>query len=443
MRNSIWFSIDDSFDEKLTLWLEKQSIGVCFKGDGWNIDGKLLAGFGQIQRIASDQPADIISFCEHSNDYVFCHLTYDVKNALEKLESTGQDHCIFPLFASFIPEVVITVKGKDACYHYYPHIQSVAGLESIHQEIQAIDINDIPAAFGDLPVKQRTSKEEYLEALGQIQAHIKQGNIYQANFCHEFYWTSVSLSGAHAFNSGFRAFPNPFSAYYKTPYKQLICFSPERFLSIDQNTITSQPMKGTAPRGDNPADDEALKQALSNSEKERRENVMIVDMVRNDLSHYAEKGSVKVPELYRIQTYPKVHQMYSTVTAQLKAQTPLMAALLKAFPMGSMTGAPKVRAMQILDELEPTKRGIYSGTVGFITPNGSADFNVVIRSLVYNQSRHYLSCHAGGGITALSNSLDEYEESLLKARPLIDLMNGLLSKKPASVLPLPNEGLVD
>jgi para-aminobenzoate synthetase component I len=195
-------------------------------------------------------------------------------------------------------------------------------------------------------------------------------------------------------------------------------------LKKEGNRLISQPIKGTIRRGENEAEDQLLRQQLRNDEKELAENMMIVDLVRNDLARSARTGSVKVEEMFGIYAFRQVHQMISTVTAQLKEAIPFTEAIRQAFPMGSMTGAPKIRAMELIDQYEQSRRGLFSGAVGYITPEGDFDFNVVIRSILYNAANHYLSFHVGSAITYDSVPEKEYEECLLKAqaifRALID-----------------------
>lgn len=365
------------------------------------------------------KPDDLVLFSKQANDIVFCHLNYDVKNKLEKLESKNLDLSNFPEWSCWIPEVAFEISASEVVFH--SHLNREA-LNIIVSQVEAQQ--PYHAISGQKNAKHLVDKSTYLHDVATLKGHIKQGNVYQGNYCIPFCWDDIKLSTAALFVRGFSQMPNPFAVYFKTESHALMSFSPERFVCVEGDTITSQPMKGTAPRGNTPEADEGFLMALRNSEKDRRENVMIVDMVRNDLSHFAQRGSVKVPELYKIETYPRVHQMISTVTAKLKPGTPALQAILKAFPMASMTGAPKIRAMQILDELEHAKRGIYSGTVGFLLPDGTADFNVVIRSLVYNAQSSTLTCHAGGGITDLSDPEAEYEECMLKVKPLLELMSG-------------------
>ena len=387
---------------------------MCFRGKGWQIDGSLLAGFGEYESFEETGLEKAKDFFQNTNDLLFCHLNYDVKNQLELLHSNNEDHLGFPELAFFVPEVIITLKEDEATFSFH---KNRTGEQYIRQCLDAIIGQQIKAIPGErISVNQRVKKAEYLNHLVTLKTHIQRGNIYQANFCQEFYWEGVSVSSATLFNEGFAAMQNPFSVFYKTGKKAVISFSPERFLKVKDNIITSQPMKGTAPRSNDAIIDAANKEALRTSEKERRENVMIVDLVRNDLSHFATKASVKVPELYRIESYTRVHQMYSTITAELNPQTPIISALLKAFPMGSMTGAPKVRAMEIIDELEPEKRGVYGGGVGYFSAGGDMDVCIALRTAVVKDENLYIQ--AGGGVVYDSDPEAEYQETVHKSNAI-------------------------
>jgi para-aminobenzoate synthetase component 1 len=216
----------------------------------------------------------------------------------------------------------------------------------------------------------------------------------------------------------------PFSVYLKQQPRYVLGASPERFLKKTSNRLVSQPIKGTIRRGRTTTEDEALKLALRNSEKEQAENLMIVDLVRNDLARSAETGSVQVDELFGIYSFQQVHQMISTVSATARADASLAEILGNAFPMGSMTGAPKIRAMQRIDELEATRRGVFSGAIGYITPDGDADFSVVIRSVLYNATDQYASFMVGSAITYDADPEQEYAECLLKASAMRSVLEG-------------------
>ncbi|MEQ9188771.1 MAG: anthranilate synthase component I family protein [Cryomorphaceae bacterium] len=437
MRTRLSVPRPPGFLKHLLTFLEKQDLGMCFSGSGWNTDAEYFAGFGAIERFDGRHVNEAIAFCEHHADYLFCHLSYDTKNHIEALHTQCKDHMGFPMYSFFVPALVIEVQGETVDLLYHPHRSSEeevrAHFTTITDQISDTSINaQLGKAF------RHIHKSQYLRDIGSLKQHIQRGDVYQGNYCQEFLWEKTEVNGDELFGYGFERMPNPFSVFYRNGQHSLLSFSPERFLRFEGNSVTSQPMKGTAPRHDDPAIDLEHKMALRNSEKDRRENVMIVDLVRNDLSRYAVPGSVIASDLYTIETYPRVHQMHSTVRAEMRSGVHPLRVLLGAFPMGSMTGAPKIRAMQILDELEHSRRGVYSGTVGFFKPNGDGDFNVIIRSLVVNKKDKLLSCHAGGGITALSDPEAEYEESLVKARPIFDLVEEYFDKF-SSALPLTDE----
>jgi para-aminobenzoate synthetase component 1 len=235
------------------------------------------------------------------------------------------------------------------------------------------------------------------------------------NLCQEFFANSCSINPYETFIKLNRTSPTPFSAFGKFADKFLLCASPERFLQKQDEIITSQPIKGTSPKGDSCEDDSRLKVELQSNQKERAENVMIVDLVRNDLSRIAQRASVRVDELCGVYPFRQVNQMISTVSCKQKSEVDFVDIVKATFPMGSMTGAPKIRAMQLIEQYERSKRGLFSGAVGYISPTGNFDFNVVIRSLLYNRTKKYLSYTVGGAITANSIPEKEYEECWLKS----------------------------
>lgn len=431
-RTSKQFTIPPGFVDQLTHWAGSHEFGVCFRGTGWGehfgLSFQAMAAVGIHSRFSGDV-FQAKNKAGKQQDYLIAHLAYDVKNRLEDLRSENPDHIGFAETGWTVPELVVTVSGDTATFEWHAASFRESRVNELFRHICRIEL---PAGvyFDSSGPGERMSKATYLQRISQLQRHIQRGDVYQSNICQEFYWENASFSPAALFNKVFAGMPNPFSAFYKYEGKYCLCFSPERFLTFNGTSVLSQPMKGTAPRSHDPLIDRANAEKLRGSEKDRRENVMIVDMVRHDLSRFAARGSVKVPELYHIRTYPKVHQMYSTVTAEIRPGSNIFDVLFGAFPMGSMTGAPKVRAMQLIEALESSKRGLFSGTIGFVTPAGHADFNVVIRSLLYNPAEKYLSCHVGGGITALSNAEDEYEECLVKFEPIRQLIASLEQKTP-------------
>jgi para-aminobenzoate synthetase component 1 len=275
-----------------------------------------------------------------------------------------------------------------------------------------------------LEFEANTSKEDYTKAILQTKNHILDGDVYELNYCIEFHKKNCpELDIVSVYLALNAASPTPFSALYANTSHAILCASPERFLLKIDNLIYSQPIKGTILRKEDKAEDELMKLSLLNSEKERAENLMIVDLVRNDLAKSAKTGSVQVEELFGIYSFKKLHQMISTVRAELN-NTPVVDCIQNAFPMGSMTGAPKIKAMEIIDELEKCKRGMYSGSIGYISPNLDFDLNVVIRSLQYNSKKQYLSFQVGSAITIDSDAQAEYEECLLKGSAMMNLFSG-------------------
>ncbi|MCX6210033.1 MAG: anthranilate synthase component I family protein, partial [Bacteroidetes bacterium] len=268
----------------------------------------------------------------------------------------------------------------------------------------------------NLNIQPKISREEYINIINKLKHHIHIGDCYEINFCQEFFAKNATINPLHIYQKLNTISPTPFSAYYKLNDKFLLCASPERFIKKTDNKIISQPIKGTAKRNlINAVEDEKLKSDLQQSQKEKSENVMIVDLVRNDLSKICKAGTVEVEELMKIYSFKQVHQMISTVVGELKSETNFYKILQALFPMGSMTGAPKLKVMQLIDQYEKSTRNIYSGTIGYITSKGDFDFNLVIRSIAYNASNKYLSYQVGSAITHYSHPQQEYEECLLKA----------------------------
>jgi para-aminobenzoate synthetase component 1 len=270
-----------------------------------------------------------------------------------------------------------------------------------------------------LTLQQKLIKELYIGKIKQLQQHIIRGDCYEINFCQEFFSEDAMIDPVDIFQKLIAVSPNPFSALYKLYDRYLICASPERFIAKKGSKIFSQPMKGTSKRDlQKKEEDDRLKRELQQSAKERSENVMVVDMVRNDLSKVCTDGSVRVDELFGVYSYPQVHQMISTISGDLKSDIKFSEIIEATFPMGSMTGAPKYRVMELIDEYEVSARGIFSGSVGYISPGGDFDFNVVIRSIMYNASKKYLSYQLGSGITFYSDPEKEWEECLLKGEAI-------------------------
>ena len=362
--------------------------------------------------------SDLQKLLDANQDWVFACLSYDLKNEIEILPSSNSDFTESPSLFYFVPEMVVELKDEFCI------ISSLnVSPESVFKTIQSQLITDDENAF-TLPVKMqsRTNKETYVKDVTQIKEHILNGDVYELNYCQEFFATDVLVNTKELFKKLQLKNPAPFSAFLNTGNIQICCSSPERFLLRENNFIYSQPIKGTAKRGNTFQEDELYKLELKNSEKELAENLMIVDLVRNDLAKCSKTGTIEVEDLCGVYTYPKVHQLISTVKGKLKEEISFTKIIHNTFPMGSMTGAPKIESMKLIDQYEKTNRGFFSGSIGFIKPNGDFDFNVVIRSIIYNVEKKYLSVHSGGAITSDSVAEEEYEESLLKASALIKLI---------------------
>ena len=355
---------------------------------------------------------DLQNFINKKPRWLFGHLGYDLKNDIESVTSSYKSRIGFPDIFFFEPKMIIRLSEKEM------EIESEDDAGKIFEEIMK---NDETNTFQKDPVniEQRVSKKEYIDIIQQLKKHILRGDCYEINFCMEFFAEDATVNPILIYQKLSNTSPNPFSALYKLEDKWLICASPERFLKKEGNKILSQPIKGTSSRFlKDDSKDKKSKEELYASEKDRSENVMVVDLVRNDLARVCKEGTVKVDELFGIYSFPQVHQMISTVSGELKDEISFTEIIRSTFPMGSMTGAPKRRVMELIDQYERSGRGIFSGAVGYITPENDFDFNVVIRSIMYNASEKYLSFMAGSGITFYSDAEKEYEECLLKAEAM-------------------------
>jgi len=361
---------------------------------------------------------DLKQYQQQTKDWLFGYLSYELKNDTEKLHSNNFDGLHFPDLFFFQPKKLFFLNGNKLEMHYLYLCDDE--IESDFEEIQ----NPRPAIRNPqhASIKQRISKESYLSKVRSMLEHIHRGDIYEANFCMEFYAENATIDPSDIYQKLNSISKPPFATFFKNNQHYLLCASPERYLRKEGNKIISQPIKGTAKRFVDTILDENSKKELEQNPKERSENIMIVDLVRNDLSHTATKGSVEVEELCGVYTFKQVHQMISTVISNVESTTSPIDILQTTFPMGSMTGAPKITAMKIIEELEETKRGLYSGAVGYFTPTHDFDFNVVIRSILYNATEKYVSFSVGSAITAQSIAELEYEECLLKAKAMFEVL---------------------
>ena len=360
--------------------------------------------------------AKLQEYQQTTKDWIFGYLSYDLKNDVENLSSKNFDGLAFPDLYFFQPQKLFLLKGDQLEMRYLRMLDDE--IEEDFSEILNLSVADSHQPKRDdlkAKIQSRISKEEYLQKLDKMLAYIQRGDIYEANFCQEFFVDNREIEPFEVFRELNEISGPPFATFLKLEERYLLSASPERYLKKIGSKLISQPIKGTARRSKNPEEDLQIAKELSKDPKEQSENVMIVDLVRNDLSKIAKKASVNVDELCKVYSFKQVHQMISTISAEIDNGIPPVEALRATFPMGSMTGAPKISAMKIIEELEETKRGLYSGAVGYFTPEGDFDFNVVIRSILYNSNKKYVSFSVGGAITAGSIPEKEYEECLLKA----------------------------
>ncbi|MDP4151374.1 MAG: anthranilate synthase component I family protein [Bacteroidota bacterium] len=433
--------------QRLLTWADSRFDVCCFLDNHhYEISAhsvECLLAAGVVDKVhagsGSALPA-LAEFAATKKDWMFGHIGYGLSRETEPWAgstTTGEalpDEIGFPDLFFFVPEYVIELLPGQGQVPAPIDTPETGGLRStsririgsLRNDHAAVLEQILSAPFSAsaiLPAipapKPRFARDEYLDTVRKLQKHILRGDCYEINFCQEFYSSPAHIDPLQTWFSLSNSSPNPFSAYYKIGASHLLCASPERYLKRSGGTILSQPIKGTWPRTGNGSArevaDDAARSQLYHSSKDRSENVMIVDLVRNDLSRLCVEGTVEVEELYGIYTFPQVHQMISTIKGELIPGISLVDCIRATFPMGSMTGAPKNRVVRLIADVERTPRGIFSGAVGYMTPEGGFDLNVVIRSIMYNDRNKYLSYQVGSGITFYSDPLLEYEECLLKA----------------------------
>ncbi|TXH53232.1 MAG: anthranilate synthase component I family protein [Bacteroidia bacterium] len=347
----------------------------------------------------------------------FGHISYEaISNGVSSQHAA--DAIQFPLLFFYQPQIIITCKNQEL------EIFAENADEIYHQILNTtLGKEYSPSSKAASPLVQVFDKNAYMGIIQQLQQHIHRGDCYEINFCQKFFIESIDIDIFKLYKSLTHISPNPQTCLYKVDDAVLICASPERFIKKEKRKIISQPIKGTLAKKAHSG--EALIQEqneLLNSEKDRAENIMVVDLVRNDLSKVSIPGTVKVEELFGIYSFPQVHQMITTIAGELKSDVSFSEILKSLFPMGSMTGAPKKKVMELIQKYETYQRGIFSGTVGYMSPDGDFDFNVVIRSILYNTQSKYLTFYAGSGITAYSDAEKEWEECQLKAEAILKVL---------------------
>lgn len=426
LRTSIFKTISNAaeFKSQLLAWSQKFREVVFLDSNEYHQNyssyNYVLAvdAFTSIKTDFHNAFEDLHQYQSQTKDWLFGYLSYDLKNDSEDLKSTNFDGLDFSDLYFFQPKKLFLIKENqvEVCYLNMCDDEVEDDFEEI---MTSTSIFQLPSSN---IIKQRISKEKYLEKVSKMLEHIHRGDIYEANFCMEFYAENAQIEPLDVYQKLNAISEPPFATFFKNDKQYLMSASPERYLKKQETKVISQPIKGTSKRFDDLEMDENSKKELLENPKERSENIMIVDLVRNDLSKTATKDSVKVEELCGIYTFKQVHQMISTIVSNVEHTTSPIEIIKTTFPMGSMTGAPKISAMNIIENLEETKRGLYSGAVGYFAPNGDFDFNVVIRSILYNSKKQYLSFSVGSAITSLSEPEKEYEECLLKAKAMFEVL---------------------
>jgi len=396
----------------------------CFLDDNLHSDNSFdfLLAFNVKKDLnfTSNPFEELEKFLKINQDWVFGYLSYDLKNNIENLDSQNLDYHNFPKFHFFIPEFIIKVKSETVDF-LCNSIHSKKDIDEMFNHICSLDLSkkSIPSVH----VKSRISKPEYIDTIKSIKQHLQMGDIYEVNYCQEFYVDNLDLDPFSVFLQLNKMSPSPFASLYRINNHFCMCSSPERYLKKEGKRIFSQPIKGTIKRSSDDTLDLKNQKYLLGSDKDFSENVMIVDLVRNDLSKIATSNSVQVDELATLYSYQDVHHLISTISCDLREDKTFIDVIKATFPMGSMTGAPKIKSMQLIEKYEKTLRGLYSGSIGYINPEKDFDFNVVIRSIFFNTQSNYLSFMVGGAITIESDPEMEYEECLVKAKSIFKLLN--------------------
>jgi para-aminobenzoate synthetase component 1 len=420
------FKIEDfaGFKRKVIRWAQQFETNICLDNNCQASPYQELSFVLAVDSIRSlklydedNQFEKFDTFQKASKTRIFGYFSYDLKNELEALSSENKDTLNLPSTFFFEPRYIIEYK-KGRC------IINRSTLEALHIFDQINTFSDEAALSAKFSPKWKTrvNRSAYIENINSIRQDIEEGTVYELNYCREMYVEKVQLSAIETFLSINEQAKAPFSAFLRMGQQFALCFSPERFVQLKGDRLLSQPIKGTVKKTNNASVNEQLKVSLLNDEKERAENVMIVDLVRNDFARSAVAGSVKVEELFGIYEFENIIQMISTVSATKRKDVSALSAIKNAYPMGSMTGAPKIKAMELIEGYEKTKRGLYSGSIGYMKPSGDFDFNVVIRTLIYDESKEYLSFQVGGAITFDSIAEKEWEESEIKAKSILQFL---------------------
>ena len=439
----------EKIDTKLTAF----EIYTIFKDEDYSfiLDSSLNNSLGRYSLISA-QPFEVLKYdaqqhhlerlraeldkyqVENKTDLPFIggavgYLAYDLCHAIEDLPQTAQKELAIPdLYLGLYNWVIVVDHRQEEVYFASPDLnrtqeEQIKG--EVIAKIKRAERNNVSTPE-DLQIKcsqleSNFSQGDYLAAIRQIQDYIETGAIYQVNLSQKLVG-QIDCTGYQLYKRLRELSPAPFGAFLDFPELEILSNSPERFIKVRAGIIQTRPIKGTRPRGKTQEEDQKMRRELLASEKDKAELLMIVDLERNDLAKVSEVGTVKVPDLYQLEEYQNVHHLVATVESKLKQDKDLVDLIKAAFPGGSITGAPKIRAMEIIDELEPTQRNIYTGAIGYLGFDGSLDLNIAIRTIVKVGER--ISFQVGGGITWDSNPLAEYEETLHKAEAIIKAVGG-------------------
>lgn len=414
------FAVSDTsvFKQKVLNWLKPFNTFCFLDSNQYQSDSEMLVGAG-VARLHASSSANALAglqlLIEERKSWLFGHLGYELATTEKISHSHKENQLAFPDLFFFEPEIVLQLNAGVVRI-------TAANPDAVFEAISQQPLLITETKIAPIEIKSKIDKNEYLAIINQLKKHIQRGDCYEINFCQEFFGHIVDADPFTLFKKLNNISPNPFSGIYRMNDKWLLCASPERYIKKTNNTIISQPIKGTLQRNIKKGNIKDEQQQLFQSQKDKAENVMVVDLVRNDLSRICEEGSVHVDELFGIYSFPQVHQMISTISGTLKNEINFKDIIDATFPMGSMTGAPKISVMQLIDKYEKSKRGIFSGALGYLKPNGDCDFNVIIRSIMYNQSTQYLSFQAGSGITIYSDAENEWEECMIKAKAIKSIL---------------------
>lgn len=415
LKNERSFHVTDTAEFKIKMlnWISRFNIFCLLDNHNYEFEKPAfdwMAGAGCLRSLTFEDPHafnKLKDFHASKPSLLLGHISY---NATGKAYQHNQSEPDFPPGFFFEPEYLVTLRGN---------ILNITVPDGIDPEQIFNGINDTSSACESRKLPEVTpciSRQRYLDDIAQLKKHIQRGDCYEINYCMKFSAENADSDPVSLYKNLSYVSPNPFAAFYRYHDQYCFCASPERFLMKTGSRLLSQPIKGTSIRNlKDPALDNDNKEWLRGNMKEQAENVMITDLVRNDLSIVAEKGTVHVSELFGIYSFPQVHQMISSVEADLSEELHFTDAIDACFPPGSMTGAPKKKVMELIEKYEAYERGLFSGSIGYINASGDFDLNVVIRSIFFNAVTKQLSYFAGSGITFYCDAEKEYEECLAKA----------------------------